>query len=200
MRGMNKIVLFVILDQYADWESAYLSTALAEFLGNDVDVKTLSLTTRPVRTIGGFSTIPDYDIQSPPDDITALILVGGKSWKSPETKALLPLIKDSHARNIVIGAICGASEFLGAYGFLNNVKHTSNGLESILAWEGHHYNNSANYINEQSVVDGNIITANGTASLDFARDVVHALNLIDRQTVDEWYAFHKLGYIEIMKV
>lgn len=196
---MNRTVLFVILDQYADWESAYLSMALTEFSLGEIDVKTVSLSTQPIKTIGGFTTMPDFDTESCPSDVLGLVLIGGKSWKSPEAQLLLPLIQEAFNKKIVMGAICAASEFLGAYGFLNNIKHTSNSLESIISWENNQYNNAINYIHAQSVRDENIITANGTASLDFARDFLYALEIFDTQKIEEWYAFHKIGYIEIMK-
>lgn len=196
---MKKTILFTLLDQYADWESAYLSTALAEFSKSEIDIKTISISTAPIKTIGGFTTVPDFDLQTCPDDIYGLILIGGKSWKSAEAKSLLPLIEKAYQQKIVIGAICGASEFLGAFGFLNEVKHASNGIDSILSWENNQYNNADNYINEQSVRDKNIVTANGTAALDFAKDVLYALELFDAQQIEEWHAFHKVGYVEIMK-
>jgi putative intracellular protease/amidase len=196
---MTKTILFTLLDQYADWESAYLSTALTEFSKGKIEIKTVSISTAPIKTIGGFTTVPDFNLQTCPDDIYGLILIGGKLWQSAEAKALLPLVENAYQKKIVIGAICGASEFLGAFGFLNNVKHTSNGLDSILSWDNNRYNNAENYINEQSIRDQNIVTANGTASLDFAKDVLYALELFDAQKIEEWYAFHKIGYIEIMK-
>lgn len=202
---MKKTVLFLILDQYADWESANLSTALKALSNEEIDIKTVSLSHDPIKTIGGFTTLPDFDLADVSEaishglDIRGIILVGGKSWKNPETKQLLPLLEKMSANGIVMGAICGASEFLGAFGFLNTVKHTSNGLESILSWENHIYDNAGNYIDSQSVRDGNIVTANGTAALDFAKDVLDALNLFESSAIEAWYGFNKIGYIEMMK-
>ena len=34
-----------------------------------------------VESIGGFKVIPDYNIQSIPEDYEALILIGSMSWK-----------------------------------------------------------------------------------------------------------------------
>ena len=73
---MKKCILFVILEPYADWEAAYLSSAL-QMLGQGMyEVKTVSLTKEPVCSIGGFCVLPDYDINSIPADYEALILVG----------------------------------------------------------------------------------------------------------------------------
>ena len=46
---------------------------------------------------------------------------------------------------------------------------------------------------KQAVCDKNIITANGTAPLEFAKEVLLALNTIPEQKITEWYNFHKLG-------
>lgn len=41
---MKKIVLFVLLEQFADWEAAYLSSGLYLFGQGKYEVKTVSLT------------------------------------------------------------------------------------------------------------------------------------------------------------
>ncbi|MFQ9514703.1 MAG: hypothetical protein ACLRZ9_02635 [Eubacterium sp.] len=42
----------------------------------------------------------------------------------------------------------------------------------------------------------NIITANGTASLEFAKEVLLGLSVMSPQEVEQWYRFYKLGYYE----
>ena len=59
---MKKTILFVILEQYADWESAYLASALYMLGQGKYEAKTVSLTTDRVASIGGFHVVPDYDI------------------------------------------------------------------------------------------------------------------------------------------
>ena len=83
---MKKTVLFVLLQQYADWEAAYLSSAIHMLGQGNYEVKTVSLTKEKVKSIGGFCTIPDYDIQSIPEDYEALILIGGMSWRKEDAK------------------------------------------------------------------------------------------------------------------
>lgn len=46
---------------------------------------------------------------------------------------------------------------------------------------------------EPAVRDNNIITANGTASLEFAREVLLALKVADEEKIFAWYDFYKLG-------
>ncbi len=74
---MKKNILFVILEGFADWEAAYLSSAIRTFNANEYDVKTVSLEKNAVESIGGFRVIPDYDIHDMPKDYEALILIGG---------------------------------------------------------------------------------------------------------------------------
>ena len=57
-----KTILFFILEQYADWEAAYLSSAVNMLGQGGFEIKTVSLAREAVMSIGGFKTIPDYDI------------------------------------------------------------------------------------------------------------------------------------------
>lgn len=189
-----KTILFVLLDQWADWEAAYLSSAIKMLGQNEYSNKTVSLTGEPVESIGGFCVVPDYDVQSVPADYEALILIGGMSWRSEISKSIKPLVDKCIADGKVLGGICDASGFLGTIGALNNVRHTSNDLNDLKAWAGKAYTNEENYIMEQAVSDNKIITANGTAALEFAKEVLFTLKVAPQEKITEWYNFHKLGY------
>lgn len=71
-----KTALFLMLDQYADWEASYLASQLNQ--STDWQVKTTS-TTPLVTSIGGFTTKVDYQLDCLPT-IDLLILIGGNSW------------------------------------------------------------------------------------------------------------------------
>ena len=49
---------------------------------------------------------------------------------------------------------------------------------------------------KQAVRDHSIITANGTAALEFAKEVLLALQVASENQIIEWYNFHKLGYYD----
>lgn len=70
------IILFVILQQFADWEAAYLSSALTMLGQGQYEIKTVSLSKDPVSSIGGFQVLPDFDTASVPGDYEALLLIG----------------------------------------------------------------------------------------------------------------------------
>ena len=44
-----------------------------------------------------------------------------------------------------------------------------------------------------AVSDNGVITANGTASLEFTKEVLLSLKNIPNETIEKWYQFHKLG-------
>lgn len=192
-----KTILFVLLEQWADWEAAYLSSALRMLGGGQFSVKTVSLTRDPVESIGGFRALPDYDIHSLPADYEALILVGGMSWRQEAARQIKPLVERCLADGRILGGICDASGFLGTLGVLNGIRHTSNELSDLKAWAGDAYTGEENYIPEPAVRGQNVITANGTASLEFAREVLLALKAAPQEKILEWYSFHKRGLYEV---
>ena len=107
----NEKILYVILEQWADWELAYISSAV-NMLGNGkFENKTLSLTKDAVTSIGGVKCLPDYDLQSAPSDYDALILIGGMSWRNENATQIKPLIDDCIKNGKMLGAICDACRF-----------------------------------------------------------------------------------------
>lgn len=190
-----KTVLLLLLDQYADWEASYVAPWILAMGQGQYTVKTVSLTKEPIHSMGGLTTLPDYDLQSVPEDYTALLLVGGLSWRKEEAKQVIPLVHDALNKQRFLGGICDASAFLGTIGVLNDVKHTCNDLHDVKQWAGDAYTGDANYQMQQAVCDGNIVTANGTAPLEFAKEVLLALEIAPKDYVLGWYNFHKLsGY------
>jgi len=53
--------------------------------------------------------------------------------------------------------------------------------------------------NEQAVRDGNLVTANGTAHLEFAKEVLSALDAYPADYIENYYKFFKLRFLEVMK-
>ena len=191
---MKKTILFVILQQYADWEAAYITSAITMLGQGQYDIKTVALSKDYVQSIGGFRVLPDYDIASVPKDYEALILIGGMTWRDGNAQQVKTLVEECCQKGKVLGGICDASAFLGTVGALNDVLHTSNDMNDLKQWAGSVYTGETKYIAKQSVRDKNIITANGTAPMEFAKEILLALNVASEEKVLEWYNFHKLGY------
>lgn len=193
---MRKTVLFVLLEPYADWEGAYLAAGLTELGGECFAVKTVSLTREAVRSMGGFTTLPDYTVNSAPKRFDALILIGGMSWRGENALQIKPLVDAALDGGKLLGGICDAATFLGALGVLNRVTHTVNDLEDLKQWAGAAYTGAERFLPRQAVRDHSIVTANGTAALEFAREVLLALDVAPEDRVQAWYRFHKLGFFK----
>lgn len=197
---MKKEIIFVLLNRFADWEAAHTAVCLNTGVipGRPVKyiTKTLSLSTEPIVSIGGFKVLPDYDINTLPEDYAGLVLVGGdNNWFSPEAEPFVPLVEKMIQENKLVAGICNASVFLGKHGFLNDVKHTSNTLEYLKNTAGEKYTGDAHYIAKQAVRDGNIVTANGTAQLEFCREILYVLNADEPEIIEESYSFYKNGFL-----
>lgn len=192
---MNHLFL-VILDGYAEHESAYLASWLHYTKErHGMGVKTVNLTGEPVRSFGCFLTVPDMSVQEAlSTPFAAITLIGGTSWRTPEAEEVKHLVVKAVDSDKPIGAICDATTFLGRHGFLNNRQHTSNTLEDLKTWAGTSYTNELHYINEQAVSDRGLVTANGTAPLEFAALMLKELHILPEKEIDDLYHFHKNGF------
>lgn len=197
-----KTVLFVVLEQYADWEAAAIAAALNEDPeegAKKFSVKTVTLDGEPVTSIGGFKVLPDYSVETAPEDFAGLVLIGGDSWRKGESRKVIELVEKAQAKDVVVAAICDATVFMGMHGKLNNSQHTSNHLPELKEAAGSNYTAEEYYREQQAVRDGKLITANGSAYLEFGKEVLYALNAASEEEIEEWYSFFKLGYHEFMK-
>lgn len=187
----RETVLVVLISEYADWELALLSAGLRWGFGmweKTYDVKTVTTSEGHIHSIGGLTVMPDYTIANAPADFSALALIGGTNWFGNEGEKTFPLIQAAIQNNLLVGAICDASIFLAAHGFLNNVKHTSASLLEMKEKAGAAYAGEENFRDEQSVRDGNIITAKPTGYLEFARDFLNALNVSTEDKIVNFYS------------
>ncbi|WP_106831078.1 type 1 glutamine amidotransferase family protein [Parabacteroides pacaensis] len=195
---MKKEIIFILLNDFADWEGAHIAACLNQGVkpGSPAKftVKTLSLTKEPVTSLGGFKVLPDYSLNDMPKDYAGLVLIGGMSWFTPEAEQIVPLVEKAIKEDKLVAGICNASVFLGKHGFLNQVKHTSNTLDYLKNYAGEKYTGETDYVNKQAIREGNIVTANGTAQLEFCREILYALDADTPQNIEESFQFYKNGF------
>lgn len=196
---MSNEILYILLPDYAAHEVVYLSQAVASdeyaLKENPKYVnRVVAPTMEPVKSIGGFLTLPDYSFESIPDDYAALVLIGGFGWATPVAEQVAPIVRNAIARGKIVGAICNAASFMAKCGFLNNVRHTGNGVEQLKLWGGENYANPEGYANVQAVSDKNIVTANGSASLEFAKELLLLLENDSPERIEMYYQFNKQGF------
>ncbi len=201
---MKKEILFLLLDQFADWEGAYIAPSLSCGVRPDAEsqyvVKTVSLTKEPIISMGGFNILPDYSINNIPTNYAGLVLIGGTQWFTPEASLFVPVVKAAVESGKLVAGICNASVFLGMHGFLNNIKHTSNGIDYLKQFAGSKYKGECFYVNEPAVRDGNIVTANGFSALEFSREILYVLDADTQKMIERSYRMNKTGIWETPEI
>ena len=200
---MSNEILYILLPDYAAHEAVYLSQAIAsdEFAlkQNPKYInKTVAPTFEPIKSIGGFTTLPDYSFETMPGDYAALVLIGGFGWSTPVAEQIVPIIRQAIEKGKIIGAICNGASFMAKHGFLNSVKHTGNGPEQLKLWGGDNYTNPDGYIHAQAIKDKNIVTANGSAALEFAKELRLLLENDSPERVEMYYQFNKQGLCSLL--
>lgn len=199
---MSNEILYILLPDYAAHEAVYLAQAIAsdEFALKETPKyvnKAVAPTPEPVKSIGGFRTVPDYSFDTMPDDYAALVLIGGFGWSTPVADRVVPIVRRAIEAGKVVGAICNGASFLARHGFLNAVKHTGNGLEQLRLWGGESYTNPGGYVHAQAVSDNRIVTANGSATLEFAKELLLLLENDTSERVEMYYQFNKQGFCNL---
>ena len=196
---MSNEILYILLPDFASHEMVYLMEAISS---DEQQLKTnpkyvnkiVAPTAEPVCAIGGFKVIPDYTFDNMPDDYTALVLIGGYGWLTPIADEVKPIIRKAIEKGKIVGAICNGASFMAKCGFLNNVRHTGNGLEQLKLWGGENYTNPDGYIHSQAVSDRNIVTANGSGALEFAKELLLLLENDTPERIEMYYQFNKQGF------
>lgn len=201
---MSNEILYILLPDFASHEMVYLMEAISS---DEQQLKPspkyvnriVAPTADPVSAIGGFKVIPDYTFDNIPDDYAALVLIGGFGWTKPIAEQVLPIIRKAIEKSKIVGAICNGASFLAKCGFLNTVRHTGNGLGQLKLWGDENYTNPDGYIHEQAVSDKNIVTANGSATLEFAKELLLLLKNDTPERIEMYYQFNKQGFCSLFQ-
>lgn len=107
-------------------------------------------------------------------------------------KWVKPIIDDAFSKNIIIGAICDATFYLANNGYLNCIPHTSNELNDLKK-NAKYYHGEKYYENKQTVCHNNVITANGTAYLEFTKELLLKLKVDKFNNIKTFYTLYKNG-------
>ncbi len=197
----KKIVLFVLIDAYADWEASFAASALHRGLPPAYEspfvVKTVAKSHDEVISSGGFRVLPDYDIHDMPSDYAAIVLIGAVKWRDEASMIWKDVVLDARKRRKVIGAIGNGASFLSKLGLLNDVNHTGNGPEQLKSWDDDQYTNPLGFVERQAVSDDGVVTANTTAYLEFCRELLLSLHADTTETIRGIYHFAKSGYYSL---
>ena len=205
----RKIVYVYLLDGLSDWELSFVLPELksGQCFKKGIQpyiIKTFALNNNPIMTMGGLHIIPDMTLDDIDVEQAALMLLPGSyDWMKSDHSLVLKKVKEFIDKNILVGAICGATIALAKAGIFDNYEHTSNDLNFLKSvcpeYKGEKY-----YRKEHAVSDINLITAGGTAPIEFAREILKKLDVISDEVLDTWYKLYKEQdsqyYFKLMKM
>jgi putative intracellular protease/amidase len=188
---MKPKAYFLVFDGLADWELAH---ALCEInKSGKYEVVSVGLTEQTVTTMGGLKLTPDTTLEEMSHaEACMFMLPGGEMWESESHENLKTVLRRLHADNVPIGAICGATLELARAGLTRNIRHTSNSRDYLKALVADYADDDL-YIDELAVTDGNVITASGLGSVEFAREVIKQLKLYNEADTQLWFEMFKHG-------
>lgn len=188
---MKKNIFVFLFDGFSDWEISFLTPELNK--SEKFDLVFFSKDGNFVLSVGGLQIRPATSISELNfEDLDMLILPGGTAWEKGENEEITKFTKDLFERGKPIAAICAATTYLGQLGLLNELKHTSNDL-NYLKGIAPKYCGEKNYQNSLAVTDRNIITANGIAPIEFAREIFKTIRLYDEDNIEKWFQLFKNG-------
>lgn len=184
-----------VFDGFADWEAALAIAGINNPQGQRTPgrfrLRSIAPTRAPVVSAGGLRVLPDLSLDELPDtDLAMLILPGGDGWDEGGHREAVAAAERVLNAGGAIAAICAATAGLARAGLLDLRRHTSNSADYLRATR---YAGESLYVDEPAVTDGGLITAAGTAPVDFARHVFRHLDLYPHAVLDAWYALFKTG-------
>lgn len=193
MKTIKKTCYLFVFEGFADYETSVAAAGITN--SNQYQVRTIGIKKDPVRSMSGLTVIPDLDFIADKDlaDIDGdntgmLILPGGVAWERGKNELITPLVAHCLLHGIPVAAICGATVFLAELGLLNRTVHTSNSMDYLTA-SSNVYRGQALYRNEPVVRTQFLITANGTASVEFAQSIFESLSITQDHRVTEWFQY-----------
>jgi putative intracellular protease/amidase len=182
-----KNIYLLVFDGLADWEIGLVTYELNT--RNAIKVITVGFTKEPIKTGGGLKVLPDIALSETEINNTALfILPGGEMWHHTFDKELERVLLLSHRQGVPIAAICGATVFLAKAGFFKGVQHTSNSLEYLQDIIPD-YKEQAFYRDVYAVSDQGVITAGGTANVEFTYQILKTMKVYDDTILAEFAEF-----------
>lgn len=125
-----------------------------------------------VKSLSGATYTPDMTISEAleMDEVEGLIITGGKNDNHPEV--LTELINKMDKDKKLLAAICRGPSFLARAGVLTDRKYTTTYSEKLVEELGvKDPFNRSNFQKTFVVRDGHIITAKGTAFVDFSMEI-----------------------------
>jgi putative intracellular protease/amidase len=145
-----------------------------------------------VTSMGGLCVQPDVSLARLDFKRAALLIVpGGHLWQRGEGEPAVAAIRQLHAAGAPVAGIDSGVLALARAGLLDHCRHTGNWHGQIAA-QVPAYAGVEQYDSEVlAVSDGGVISASHLGSVEFAREVIHTLDLYSPSDREHWYCLFK---------
>jgi len=187
---MRDTVYVLVFEGFADWQVAL---ALAEIRRpGEWEVRSVGFTREPVMSMSGLQVLPDIDMDELDLQAAALLLLpGGHLWLSTQIEQAAALARRVHDAGAPVAAIDQGVLHVARAGLLDHCRHTGN-------WPGQIGREAANYqghdqydANVLAISDGGVVTASHLGTIEFAREIIHTLDLYSASDREHWYRLFK---------
>ena len=188
----EKAAYVLVVPGFADWEPAH---ALAELRRHGhYRVEVVGLTSEPIESMGGVWVQPARvlaDVE--PHDVAIFIVPGGDRWEAePPEPELVALLERLSEQAVPVAAICAATVAITRAGLLRGRRHTSNGL-AYLQDQVPGYLDAPQYVDAPAVRDRGLITASGLADVEFAKEILAELDVLNEAARATWADMFRSG-------
>lgn len=187
---MRDTVYVLVFEGFADWQVAL---ALAEIRRpGEWEVRSVGFTREPVTSMSGLQVLPDVSTDELDLNAAALlILPGGHLWLSTQIEQAAALAHRVHDAGAPVAAIDQGVLHVARAGLLDDCRHTGNWAgqigREVPTYTGHDQYDA----NVLAVSDGGVVTASHLGTIEFAREIIHTLDLYSASDREHWYRLFK---------
>jgi putative intracellular protease/amidase len=187
---MRDTVYVLVFEGFADWQVAL---ALSEVRRpGDWEVYTVGFNREAVTSMSGLRVVPDGNLDELDLDAVALLMLpGGHVWLPAHGQQLANAARRVHDAGAPVAAIDDGVLALARAGLIDRCRHTANWAghlgREVPAYKGHEQYDA----NVLAVSDGAVITASHLGSVEFAREIIHTLDLYSASDRHHWYRLFK---------
>ncbi|WP_109124671.1 DJ-1/PfpI family protein [Dyella sp. C11] len=187
---MRDTVYFLAFDGFADWHAAH---ALCEIRRpGEWQLKTVGFSMQPVLSMAGLRVVPELTLEEMDTKRAAMLIVpGGYLWEHGHDDEAVEAVRRMHAAGTSVAAVDSGVLVLAQAGMLDARRHTG-------SWPGHLGAHVPAYTGSEffaatalAVSDDGVITASQLGSVEFAREVIRALDLYSPSDREHWYRLFK---------
>ncbi|MDZ5471258.1 DJ-1/PfpI family protein [Bacillus sp. 31A1R] len=176
-------VHILIYDNYAHFEVDLIGWIKSR----EHEIVTVSLQNEEIKSVEGFIVKAQKRLDDlNPTEVEAFIVAGGDAESIVGNERLRTFLRELNNRQKLIASICYGPLVLADAGILNERTFTTSvteDLELFNAFDGGTFHNTT------VVIDDHIVTAKGTAYVEFSVAICKKLNLTSESHLEHWTQF-----------